>query len=187
MQDALPTRAHARSQAAAPTSQQAEAAALDRAVSALAEDQDPTAIDAPTCTQLVQNQHVEKLMPTLTDEMKTFIVMGLARFETPSKVARAVNSTFGVELTRSHVKYYDPGSAKPPAPRWRELHATTRAAFLADMAKIGVSHKVVRLKLLDEITNYAHDNRYRDDVAAYLEQAAKEVGGIYERKTPPRD
>ena len=179
MQDALPTRA--------PTAHQAEAAELDQAIRALAQDQDPAPATAPTYTQLERNHDSEAPMPTLTDEMKTFIVMGLARFDTPTKVARAVKKVFGVEVTRSHVKYYDPNSARRLAPRWCELHAATRAAFLADMAKIGVSHKVVRLKMLDEITNYALDNYYRDDVAAYLEQAAKECGGLYERKTPPRD
>jgi hypothetical protein len=126
-------------------------------------------------------------MAILTDEMKTFIVMGLARFETPSEVAGAVRSMFGVEVTRKQVHRYDPKCYEPPAPRWRELHAATRAAFLAEIAQIGISHKVVRLKMLDEITHYAIENRYRDDVAAYVEQAAKEVGGIYERKTPPRE
>jgi hypothetical protein len=123
-------------------------------------------------------------MPTLTDEMKTFIVMGLARFETPTRVALAVRSAFGVEVTRHQVHRYDPKCSEPPAPRWRELHAATRAAFLAEIAEIGISHKVVRLKMLDEITNYALENHYRDDVAAYLKQAAKECGGIYERRAP---
>jgi hypothetical protein len=123
-------------------------------------------------------------MPTLTDEMKTLIVMGLARFESPSIVARVVKSTFGVEVTRHQVHRYDPRCSETPAPRWCELHAATRAAFLAELAQIGVSHKLVRLKLLDEITNDALENHYLDDVAAYLEQAAKECGGIYERKTP---
>jgi hypothetical protein len=102
-------------------------------------------------------------------------------------VARAVKSTFGVDVTRHHVKYYDPGSTQRPSPRWCELHAATRAAFLADLAKIGVSHKLVRLSLLNRITYDALENHYLDDVAAYLQQAAKECGGIYERKPPPRE
>jgi len=122
-------------------------------------------------------------MPTLTDEMKTFVVMGLARFDTPSEVARAVKSTFGVEMTRHHVHLYDPACAQRPASRWCELHAATRRAFLAELAQIGVSHKVVRLKLLDDMTHRAMENHYLEVAAAFLEQAAKECGGIYERQT----
>ncbi|HVT51305.1 MAG TPA: DUF2280 domain-containing protein [Dongiaceae bacterium] len=85
--------------------------------------------------------------------MKTFIVMGLARFDTPLTVAAAVKSTFGVEVTRQHVHLCDPAYAQPPASRWCELHAATRPAFLADP----------------------------DVAAALLEQAAKECGGIYDR------
>ena len=126
-------------------------------------------------------------MPTLTDEMKTFIVMGLARFDTPSAVAEAVKSTFGVAVTRQHVHLYDPACAQPPAPRWRALHAATRRAFLAEIAEIGVSHKAVRLRLLERMAHDAIANHYPDTAAALLEQAAKECGGIYVRKPSVRD
>jgi hypothetical protein len=39
-----------------------------------------------TCTRLLQD---EELMPTLTDEIKTFIVKGLACYDSPSQVAEA--------------------------------------------------------------------------------------------------
>jgi hypothetical protein len=113
--------------------------------------------------------------------MKTFIVMGLARFDTPLTVAAAVKSTFGVDVTRQHVHLYDPACAQPPASRWCELHAATRRAFLAEIAEIGVSHKAVRLRLLERMTHQAIENRYPDVAAALLEQTAKECGGIYDR------
>ena len=75
-------------------------------------------------------------MPTLTDEIKAFIVRGLARFDTPSQVAKAVKSDFGVEISRRHVYAYDPRCTQPPAAQWQELHAATRAAFLQDAASI---------------------------------------------------
>jgi hypothetical protein len=70
MQDALPPLA--------PTPHQVEAAALARAVSALSLDQYPTPTTSPTYTPLIQNQLLEKVLPTLTGEMKTFIVRDLA-------------------------------------------------------------------------------------------------------------
>ena len=121
-------------------------------------------------------------MPTLTDEIKTFIVKGLACFDTPSKVAEAVKSTFDVDVTRQQVHRYDPACAQPPVPRWRELHAATRRAHLAQLAEIGIAHRTARLKVLDRM---AHDAEARDDfrlTASILEQAAKECGGVYDRK-----
>jgi len=121
-------------------------------------------------------------MPTLTNEIKTFIVKGLACFDTPSEVAEAVKSTFGVDVTRHHVHLYDPACAQPPAPRWRELHAATRKAYLAEFAEIGVAHRTVRLQMLDRMARRAEANNSISLTASLLKQAAKECGGAYDRK-----
>ena len=123
-------------------------------------------------------------MPTLTDEIKTFIVKGLACYDTPSQVAEAVKATFGVEVSRQQVYVYDPGCSQPPALRWRELHAATRRAFLSEVAGIGVAHKAVRLRILDRLAHRCE----RNSVALALdclEQAAKECGGIFESRKSP--
>jgi len=121
-------------------------------------------------------------MPTLTDEIKTFIVKGLACFDTPSQVAEDVKTTFGVEITRHHVHLYDPACAQPPAPRWCELHAVTRRAYLADLAEIGIAHRNVRLRRFDRMARDAATSNRFDRAAALLAQAAKECGGMYERR-----
>ncbi len=124
-------------------------------------------------------------MPTLTDEIKTFIVKGLACFDTPSKVAEDVNAVFGVQVTRHHVHLYDPACAQPPAERWRLLHAATRQALLADTAAIGITQRNVRLRMLDRMAHRCE----RSNVpltAALLEQAAKECGGLYDRPRQSR-
>lgn len=139
---------------------------------------------APTYTGLTRNKESEDSMPTLTDEIKAFIVRGLACFDTPSDVAEAVKSTFGVELSRRHVYAYDPRCTQPPAPRWCELHAATRAAFLHDAAEIGVMHKTVRLRMLDRMAHRAEERNYIDLACAVLEQVAKECGGLYESRKP---
>ncbi len=118
----------------------------------------------------------------LTDEIRAFIVRGLARFDTPSQVAAAVRETFGIEISRQLVYKYDPAGCKPPAQRWIDLHAATRARFLADVDDIGIAQKVVRLRMLDRFAQDAEDNHACHKVAAYLEQAAKECGGFYERR-----
>jgi len=123
-------------------------------------------------------------MSTLTDEIKTFIVMGLARYETPSEVAKAVGVNFGVEIDRRQVHAYDPACSQPPAQRWCDLHAATRQAFLHEMAEIGIAHKAFRLRVLDRMARKAEANHYLDQTAAFLEQAAKECGGLYESRKP---
>jgi hypothetical protein len=136
----------------------------------------------PTQTGRRQNQESAS---TLTDEVKTFIVKALARYDTPSQVAEAVKADFGIEISRQRVFAYDPEGSRPPAPRWCALHAATRQAFLAEVAQIGVAHKAVRLRILDRLAHRCE----RNNVALALdclEQAAKECGGIYEsRKSSP--
>jgi hypothetical protein len=145
-------------------------------------DQPPWA-DAPDLpSTLTGRRQDEKAMPTLTDDIKEFIVRGLGRYETPSEVAEAVYATFDIKLTRQQVYRYDPDCSQRPAPRWRELHAAARKAFVNEVADIGVAHKAVRLRLLDRMTHSALAN-HADMRAAYLlEQAARECGGMYVRR-----
>lgn len=126
----------------------------------------------------------EEPMAILTDEIKEFIVRGLARYETPSQVAASVKVNFGIEITRYQVHEYNPQSSRPPALRWCELHAVTREKFLNDVAAIGIAQKVVRLRFLDHFAQRAMDNNFPHQAAAFMEQAAKECGGFYERPKP---
>jgi hypothetical protein len=121
-------------------------------------------------------------MQTLSDEIKTFIVKGLACFDTPSEVAEAVKATFGVEVTRQHVYTYDPGCGEPPALRWRALHAHTRKTFLEDVGEIGIANRTTRLRMLDKILHRVLAQNKTTQAAALLEQAAKECGGMYKRQ-----
>jgi hypothetical protein len=50
----------------------------------------------------------------------------------------------------------------------------------------GIPQKVVRLRLLDRFAQKAMENNYFIKAAAFMEQSAKECGGIYERKAPER-
>ena len=136
---------------------------------------------SPVCTQLVQDQEP---MPTLTDEIRTFIVKSLACFDTPTQVVDAVKANFNIEITRSHVYAYDPKSAQRMSPRWREIHAATREAYLREVAEIGIAQKTFRLAMLDRMAHSALMENYTIKAAGFLEQAAKECGGIYENRRP---
>lgn len=133
-----------------------------------------------TCTGLLQD---EESMPTLTDKIKTFIVKGLACYDTPSQVAEAVKMNFNVEITRQHVYAYDPNASQHMAPRWRELHAATRQALLREVAEIGVAHRTVRLRMLDRLAHRCERNNVALALEC-LELAAKECGGIFENRRP---
>jgi len=123
-------------------------------------------------------------MPTLSDDIKAFIVKGLAQYDTPSEVAESVRANFGIEISRQQVHAYDPACQKPPAPRWCDLYAATRRAFLEDAAGIGITQRSFRLRMLDQMTHRAAARGNLGLAASFLEQAAKECGGLYDRRQP---
>jgi hypothetical protein len=133
----------------------------------------------PTSTGLIQDGDS---MQNLTDEIRTFIVKSLACFDTPSQVAEAVKTHFDVDISRQHVYAYDPKASQRMAPRWRELYAATRQAYLREVAEIGIADKTVRLAMLDRMAHHALANNRVTSVAGLLEQAAKECGGRYESR-----
>jgi hypothetical protein len=128
----------------------------------------------------------QKTKSVLTDEVKAFIVRGLARYETPTRVAASVQAQFGIAIDRRQIYAYDPAGSRPPAQRWIDLHAATRAKFLEAAAEIGIAQKVVRLRMLDRFANRADENNQWERAAAFMAQAAKECGGFYERYARPK-
>jgi len=138
----------------------------------------------PQATQTGRRQNQKT--PALTDEMKAFIVRGLARYETPTRVAASVQAQFGIEIDRRQVHAYDPAGSRPPAQRWIDLHEATRAKYLRATSEIGVAQKVVRLRMLDRFANRCDETNSTERAARFLDQAAKECGGFYERFQRPK-
>jgi type II secretory pathway pseudopilin PulG len=120
-------------------------------------------------------------MAVLTDEIKTFIVKSLACYDSPSQVAKDVLTMFGVEVSRQQVYAYNPDGTETPAQRWVDLFDATRAVFLADVSHIGVTHKAVRLRMLERMIHKALEHNYTLVAAKLLAQVARECGGMYER------
>jgi hypothetical protein len=100
-------------------------------------------------------------------------------------VVEVVKATFGVEVSRQQVHTYDPKCTQPPAQRWQELHAATRAAYLSELAEIGIVHKAFRLRALDHLVRHALKHHYPSRVQALLEQAAKETRGLFDDQPSP--
>jgi hypothetical protein len=168
----------------APTVTREERAAAIEALGAHVKAKLGIAADPAPATQTGRRQ--DKTKSVLTDEIKAFIVRGLARYETPTRVAASVQAQFGIAIDRRQVFAYDPAGSRPPAQRWIDLHVATRAKFTRAASEIGIAQKVVRLRMLDRFANGAEEANYTDRAAKYLEQAAKECGGFYERYARPK-
>jgi hypothetical protein len=100
----------------------------------------------------------------LSGEVKAFIVKSLACFDTPSTVAEAVERQFGQTITRQVVQCCNPHwrAGAKLSQQWRQLFEDTRKAFVEETSKIGISHRNVRLRKLDQQVALAEE---RGDVA----------------------
>ena len=119
----------------------------------------------------------------LSNQVKTFIVKQLALYQSPSEVAAAVAHEFGVSVTLQQVSKYNPDNhtAINLAADLKALFYQTRRAFLADAAKIAVSHQSYRLRQLDAALQrqLAKPNKNEQLILQILEHAAKEAGGMF--------
>ncbi|MBX9719283.1 MAG: DUF2280 domain-containing protein [Methylobacterium sp.] len=123
-------------------------------------------------------------MSTLPDDVKIFVVQQLACFDTPSEVAKAVKEEFQLEVSRQAVEAYDPTkrAGSSLSEEYRQIFFTTRETFLTDTAAIGVSHRAVRLRTIQRLTERAERSGNLVLVASLLEQAAKEAGNAFTNK-----
>ena len=123
-------------------------------------------------------------MATLTNEVKAFIVQGLATYMTPSDVAEAVKNEFGVEITRQQASSYDPTKAAGMglAKKWSDMFNKFRDDFSTNIQAIPIANKAYRLTLLNDMALDALKSKNRPLVASLVEQAAKEVGDVYTNK-----
>jgi hypothetical protein len=119
-------------------------------------------------------------MTKLTHEQRAFIVGKLAQFATVGEVVRAFKENFGTEITAQLVAHYDVSCrGYNNGRKWKALFDQERATFLDEVARIGISHRTVRLKRLEDLWGRAVAAGNLGLAASFLEQAAKEVGGLY--------
>lgn len=122
--------------------------------------------------------------PELDDEVKRFIVMALACFDSPSKVAASVKEEFELDLSRQRVHAYNPtkkaGSAL--SEELKALFTETRAQFLSETAQVPVASRVYRLRKLQAGIDAMERLNNHMGVAQLLKQAAEEVGDVYTNK-----
>lgn len=123
-------------------------------------------------------------MATLTNEVKAFIVQGLATYMTATQVADAVNEEYQIEITRQAVSRYDPTklSGQTLSDELKELFFSCRKTFQEDLQAIPIANKAYRLSLLNDMAIDALKSKNRPLVAALAEQAAKEMGEVFTNK-----
>lgn len=117
----------------------------------------------------------------LDDEVKAFIVMALACWDTPSEVAAAVKEEFELELTRQQVQSYDPTktAGRTLGKKWVAMFSAARKAFVDETVMIPIAQRAYRLRQLDKMAREMGKRKNIMASAQLLEQAAKEVGDAY--------
>lgn len=119
--------------------------------------------------------------PKFSEEIKRFIINGLAAFDTPSQVASAVKQEFGVEVTRQAVEGHDPTkhAGRNLAPKWRELFEAARKAFIEDATAVPIANRSTRLRALNRMALEAERKGNYVLAAQLHKQAAEEMGNAY--------
>lgn len=116
--------------------------------------------------------------------MKGFIVRALACYDTPTQVADAVKEKFNLEVSRQQVATYDPENVvgKALSQKWREIFAETREKFKSEVGEIAIANQTYRLRVLNRLLHTAEKSGNVVVAASLLEQASKEVGGLFTNK-----
>jgi hypothetical protein len=120
-------------------------------------------------------------MAALAENVKLRIVQALARFDTPSQVAKDIKAEFGLDVSPQQCEAYDPNKrvGQKLSEKFRLIFAETRKAFLEDTSLIGVSHRAVRLRTLQRMIERTESQGNLSLTAQLLEQVAKETGDAY--------
>ena len=120
----------------------------------------------------------------LPKEVKVYVTQRLACFDAPSAVVKAIKDEFDIIVDRQKVEVYDPTkrAGQSLSKEFKSIFEETRKTFLEDTSRIGVSHKAVRLRKLDNMISRADKMGNMGLAAGLIEQAAKECGDAYSNK-----
>lgn len=122
-------------------------------------------------------------MATLTDPIRRFIVVSIARRERPTAVAEAVKEHFGVEVDRSQVAHYDPTGVKgrEVAKKWRAIFDEERERFDRDIDAVALSQRAARMRelqrLFDRLAEVTNPNPKL--LLELIVEAEKIMGDLY--------
>jgi hypothetical protein len=123
-------------------------------------------------------------MSKLDRKLKVLLIDRLARFETPTEIARSIKEELGIELSPQQVEHYDPTklAGEDLSEDLKTLFEERRTRYLEQIGSIPISNKAYRLQRLQKIVDDPRNAKNPVLVADILEQAAKECGGHFEAK-----
>ena len=118
-------------------------------------------------------------MAELNEAQKLEIVTRLARFEAPMDILRDLGSR-GVVVTPIQVGSYDPTRSYYEAgEKWREIFDAARKFYIEEVASVPLANQGFRLQTLARLVDKAEKEKKYGLVAQLIEQASKEVGGVF--------
>ena len=125
-----------------------------------------------------------KHLPKLNDALRTYVVMRLAGYDSPSEIVRSLKDDFGIDIRVSSIEGYDPTGyrAERCPERWAMLFHETRARIIAGQADIGAAHKMVRVRWLDQMARRQMVMQNSAEARALLKQVAEEMGQLAEQR-----
>lgn len=123
-------------------------------------------------------------MAALKDDQKLFIVQALARFDSPTQVIKDVKLEFGIDVTKQQLQAYNPVTlaGSRMSEKLKIIFAATQKQFLEKVCEVPIANQAVRLRAINRLYEKAGDQGNVAMAAQLLEQAAKEVGGIFTNK-----
>lgn len=120
----------------------------------------------------------------INDSVKLVIVQALACYDTPTEVSALVKEEFDIDIPRQNIMAYNHGkhAAKDLSKKWVTIFEQTRKEFLKDTASIPIAQQSYRLRELDKLHKKTIRSGNTVLAAQLLEQASKEVGGVFTNK-----
>ncbi len=120
-------------------------------------------------------------MATLTEQQKVEIVQRLARFQPPAEIVRVLRDEYDLpDVPIRQIVAYDP--TRPSfegAARFVELFNITREAFIKNVDAVPIANQGYRLQVLQSLLENHLKHKKLPEAARVVEQAAKEMGGLY--------
>ncbi|MFA3599889.1 DUF2280 domain-containing protein [Acinetobacter baumannii] len=120
-------------------------------------------------------------MARLNKRVKLYIVRSLATYETPSETARGVQEEFGIEVTKQQCEAYDPTkkTGQDLSEEFKAEFYRVRKEMNDNLSSIPIANIAYRLKRLQRFIDLEQFKENPVIVPSLMEQAAKEVGGLY--------
>ncbi|NBC03764.1 MAG: DUF2280 domain-containing protein [Bacteroidetes bacterium] len=119
-------------------------------------------------------------MAILKSYHKELIVKNLACCVSPTEVQSYFIEHFNMTLSFQQICYYDPDQSPMLSKKWRHMFTDIRQNYINEIGSIPIANKGFRLQEMQRNYFQLRNAGNIMGAQAILEQAAKEVGGVYD-------